>query len=109
MKRTLFITLFLSIFSFNSTVSADVKVVTSIKPIHSLAAYVMDGVEKPNVIVDGYNSPHGFSLKPSHAKMIEKADLIIWVGEDLEAFLAVSYTHLRAHETGRNGGFPGGG
>ena len=87
MKRTLFITLFLSIFSFNSTVSADVKVVTSIKPIHSLAAYVMDGVGKPNVIVDGYNSPHGFSLKPSHAKMIENADLIIWVGEDLEGFL----------------------
>ncbi len=87
MKRTLFITLFLSIFSFNSTVSADVKVVTSIKPIHSLATYVMDGVGKPNVIVDGYNSPHGFSLKPSHAKMIENADLIIWVGEDLEAFL----------------------
>ena len=87
MKRTLFITLFLSIFSFNATVSADVKVVTSIKPIHSLAAYVMDGVSKPDVIVDGYNSPHGFSLKPSHAKMIENADLIIWVGEDLEAFL----------------------
>ena len=62
MKRTLFIALFLFIFSFNSTVSADVKVVTSIKPIHSLAAYVMDGVGKPNVIVDGYNSPHGFSL-----------------------------------------------
>ena len=87
MKRTLFITLFLSIFSFNSIVSADVKVVTSIKPIHSLASHVMDGVGKPNVIVDGYNSPHGFSLKPSHAKMIENADLIIWVGEDLEAFL----------------------
>ena len=87
MKRPLFITLFLSIFSFNSILAADVKVVTSIKPIHSLAAYVMDGVGKPNVIVDGYNSPHGFSLKPSHAKMIENADLIIWVGEDLEAFL----------------------
>ena len=67
--------------------NADVNVVTSIKPIHSLASYVMDGVGKPDVIVDGYNSPHGFSLKPSHAKMIEKADLIIWVGEDLEAFL----------------------
>ena len=87
MKRSLFITLFLSIFSFNTILSADVKVVTSIKPIHSLATYVMDGIGKPDVIVDGYNSPHGFSLKPSHAKMIENADLIIWVGEDLEAFL----------------------
>ena len=78
---------FFFIFGLKSTLNADVNVVTSIKPIHSLASYVMDGVGKPDVIVDGYNSPHGFSLKPSHAKMIEKADLIIWVGEDLEAFL----------------------
>ena len=76
--------------AFLTTISiskAEVKVVASIKPIHSLVSYVMDGVGKPSVIVDGYNSPHGFSLKPSHAKMIENADLIIWVGEDLEAFL----------------------
>ena len=66
---------------------AEVKVVASIKPIYSLASYVMDGVGKPNLIVDGYNSPHAFSLKPSHAKMIENANLIIWVGEALEAFL----------------------
>ena len=84
--KKLTITFFLAL-GLNSLVNADVKVVTSIKPIHSLASYVMDGVSKPDVIVDGYNSPHGFSLKPSHAKMIEKADLIIWVGEDLEAFL----------------------
>ena len=76
--------------AFLATISiskAEVKVVASIKPIHSLVSYVMDGVGEPDVIVDGYNSPHGFSLKPSHAKMIENADLIIWVGEDLEAFL----------------------
>ena len=75
----------LSLISFITPVNADVKVVTSIKPIHSLASYVMDGVGKPDVIVDGYNSPHNFSLKPSHAKMLENADLVIW---------AVSYTHL---------------
>ena len=85
--RKLTISLFFCIFALNSSVNADVKVVASIKPIHSLVSYVMDGVGKPDVIVDGYNSPHGFSLKPSHAKMIENADLIIWVGEDLEAFL----------------------
>ena len=82
----LLITLF-SVFSLISTAVAEVKVVTSIKPVHSLVSYIMDGVGKPDVIVDGYNSPHGFSLKPSHAKMLENADLVIWVGEDLEAFL----------------------
>ena len=78
---------FIALLATLSISKAEVKVVASIKPIHSLVSYVMDGVGKPDVIVDGYNSPHGFSLKPSHAKMIENADLIIWVGEDLEAFL----------------------
>ena len=89
MKKTLLFisSIIIAFLTTLSTTKADVKVVASIKPIHSLASYVMDGVGKPDLIVDGYNSPHGFSLKPSHAKMIEKADLIIWVGEDLEAFL----------------------
>ena len=37
--------------------------------------------------MDGYASPHGFALKPSHAKMLQNADIIFWVGEDLENFL----------------------
>ena len=89
MKKNLSI-ISIIVFTFlaiNSIAKAEIKVVTSIKPIHSLASYVMDGVGKPDIIVDGYNSPHNFSLKPSHAKMIEKANLIIWVGEDLETFL----------------------
>ena len=89
MKKNLTI-ISIIVFTFlaiNSIAKAGIKVVTSIKPIHSLASYVMDGVGKPDIIVDGYNSPHNFSLKPSHAKMIEKANLIIWVGEDLETFL----------------------
>jgi len=89
MKKTLKIisTIFFTLLATNSIAKAEIKVVTSIKPIHSLISSVMDGVGKPDIIVDGYNSPHNFSLKPSHAKMIEKANLIIWVGEDLETFL----------------------
>jgi len=77
----------LSLVSFITPVNADVKVVTSIKPLHSLASYLMDGVGKPDLIVDGYASPHGFSMKPSHAKMLQNADLIFWVGEGMENFL----------------------
>jgi zinc transport system substrate-binding protein len=77
----------ISILTFFTPVNAEVKVVTSIKPLHSLASYVMDGVGKPDLIVDGYASPHGFSMKPSHARMLQNADLIFWVGEDLENFL----------------------
>ena len=75
---------FLTIFT---PVNAEIKVVATIKPIHSLASYLMDGVGKPDLIVDGYASPHGFALKPSHAKMLQDADIIFWVGEDIENFL----------------------
>jgi zinc transport system substrate-binding protein len=77
----------LSLFTFFVPANADVKVVASIKPIHSLASYLMNGVAKPDLIVDGYASPHGFAMKPSHAKMLQNADLIFWVGEDVENFL----------------------
>ena len=86
-KKLPFILSILSLFTIFSPAYADIKVVASIKPIHSLASYLMDGVGKPDLIVDGYASPHGFAMKPSHAKMLQNADLIFWVGEDLENFL----------------------
>ena len=87
LKKLPIILSILSLISFIIPVNADVKAVTSIKPIHSLASYLMDGVGKPDLIIDGYASPHGFSLKPSHAKMLQNADIIFWVGEGLENFL----------------------
>ena len=86
-KKLPFILSILSLFTIFSPAKADIKVVTSIKPVHSLASYLMDGIGKPDLIVDGYASPHGFAMKPSHAKMLQNADLIFWVGEDLESFL----------------------
>ena len=86
-KKLPFILSIISLLTIFSPANADIKVVASIKPIHSLASYLMDGVGKPDLIVDGYASPHGFAMKPSHAKMLQNADLIFWVGEDLENFL----------------------
>ena len=90
MKNLKKIPLIISILSFLTLLSpanAEIKVVASIKPIHSLASYLMDGVGKPDLIVDGYASPHGFAMKPSHAKILQNADIIFWVGEDIENFL----------------------
>ena len=86
-KKLPFILTILSFLTIFVPANAEIKVVTSIKPIHSLASYLMDGVAKPDLIVDGYASPHGFALKPTHAKMLQEADLVFWVGEDLENFL----------------------
>ena len=77
----------IGLFLILTPLKADINVVTSIKPLHSLTSYIMDGVNEPDLIIDGVASPHNFQIKPSHAKMLQKADLVIWVGEDLESFL----------------------
>ena len=62
-------------------------VVVSIKPIHSLVSAVMGEVGKPELLLKGASSPHDYALKPSQAAQLQEADLIFWVGDDLEAFL----------------------
>jgi zinc transport system substrate-binding protein len=62
-------------------------VVASILPLHALAAAVMEGVARPHLLVPPGASPHTFQLKPSEAKKLQEADLVLWVGETLETFL----------------------
>jgi len=70
-----------------SAAHAEINVVTSIKPIHSLVSGVMAGVGVPEVIIEGAGSPHTYSLKPSQATQLQNADLVFWMGDELEAFL----------------------
>ncbi|MGB1329702.1 MAG: zinc ABC transporter substrate-binding protein, partial [Candidatus Puniceispirillaceae bacterium] len=53
----------------------------------SLVSSVMQGVGSPTVIIDGAGSPHTYSLKPSQAKQLQDADLVFWMGDELEPFL----------------------
>lgn len=63
------------------------KVVVSILPLHSLAAGVMQGVGEPQLLVPVGASPHTYSLKPSDARALQSADLVVWIGEALENYL----------------------
>ena len=63
------------------------SVVVSIKPIHALVAGVMQGVAEPKLLVKGAGSPHNYSLRPSEARALANADLVIWIGPQLESFL----------------------
>ncbi|WP_422372164.1 zinc ABC transporter substrate-binding protein [Hoeflea sp.] len=75
------------IVSSATSASADVNVVASIKPVHSLVAAVMEGVGEPGLIIEGAGSPHTYALRPSQARMLEQADVVFWIGHELEAFL----------------------
>ncbi len=63
------------------------QIVTSIKPVHSLVAGVMQGVGEPLLLVSGGASPHDYSLKPSEVRAIDQAQVVFWIGPDLESFL----------------------
>lgn len=76
---------------FTLTVSlaahADVRVLTSIKPLQLIAAAVQDGVGQPAVLLPPGASPHHYALRPSDVRNVREAQLLYWVGADLETFL----------------------
>ncbi|MBV7380029.1 zinc ABC transporter substrate-binding protein [Maritimibacter dapengensis] len=77
-----------SVLGLNTAANADVPVVVAdIPPVHSLVAKVMDGVGSPVLLVQPGASPHGYSLRPSEAASLDKADVVFWIGEGLEPWL----------------------
>lgn len=78
----------LALAPLGGTVLAAPKVVASIPPVHSLVAGVMAGVGEPYLLLKGGSSPHSYAMKPSDARALAEAELVFWVGETLETFLA---------------------
>ena len=63
-------------------------VVATIKPVHSLVSAVMAGVGEPKLLMRGMASPHTYNLRPSDARMLQGARLIVMIGENMETSLA---------------------
>jgi len=80
--------------SLPAAADSGVRVVASIKPVHSIVSAVMAGVGEPHLIVRGATSPHDFSLRPSDAMALEEADVVFLIDEHMEASLAASLESL---------------
>jgi zinc transport system substrate-binding protein len=81
--------LLLLTFAMSVSVQAQVqpRVLTSIKPLQLIAAAVQDGVGQPEVLLPPGASPHHYALRPSDVRRVREADLLYWIGPDLESFL----------------------
>ena len=66
----------------------ELRVVTSIKPVHSLVSTVMAGVGEPHLIIRGHASPHTFTMRPSDAEALEDAHVIFMIDDTMEAAFA---------------------
>ena len=68
-------------------IAAGPRVVVSLKPIHGLVADVMKGVGEPYLLLTASADPHSHALRPSEARKLVQADVVFWVGSNLEGFL----------------------
>jgi zinc transport system substrate-binding protein len=80
-----FLALFVAFIAFSA--HAEVRVLTSIKPLQQIAAAVQDGVGSPDVLLPPGASPHHYALRPSDVRKVGDADLLYWIGPDMENFL----------------------
>lgn len=81
----LFIVIALSLLSLAA--QAEVRVLTSIKPLQLIAAAVQADLGQPEALLPPGASPHHFALRPSDVRKAQQADLLYWIGPDLENFL----------------------
>lgn len=75
------------------------RVVADIAPVHSLVAQVMAGVAEPTLILPRGASPHGYAMRPSEARALQSADLVVWIGPELTPWLDRARENLAAEAT----------
>lgn len=78
---------FVASFLLIGSAHAEVKVLTSIKPLQLIAAAVQDGVAIPEVLLPPGASPHNYALRPSDVRKVQSVDLVYWIGPSMEGFL----------------------
>ncbi|WP_425384424.1 zinc ABC transporter substrate-binding protein [Wolbachia endosymbiont (group B) of Eupithecia inturbata] len=72
---------------YNSAFSSNLKIVATIKPIHSLVASVTDGISKPELLMYEIVSEHNYMLRPSDASKLESSNIIFYIDDSLETFV----------------------
>jgi len=71
------------------------NVVVSLKSLHSLVSAIMSGVGTPLLLLDRPVSPHAARLRPSQARAIARADLVVWIGGPMETFMRPSMANRK--------------
>ncbi len=67
-----------------ATALAAARVVTSIAPLQEITTELMRGVTSPQSIITDGASAHHFAFRPSHMRLLQQADLVIWIDSNFE-------------------------
>ncbi len=94
------VALVLVLFGFSisgAQASETAGIVVTIKPLHSLVSGVMGDTGSATLLVAGASSPHGFQFKPSQMKLLHKAKLVFYIGDNFETFLKDAFEIIPRH------------
>ena len=78
----------------SATQAANAAVVASLKPLGFIASAIADGVTDTQVLLPDGASEHDYSLRPSDVKRLQGADLVVWIGPEMEAFMEKSVKNI---------------
>lgn len=84
----------LGVMLLSTPLFANPQVVVTIKPLYSVAAWMMKGIGTPELLMKEKASPHHFHLLPSHIEKLNTADIFLWVGPDMETEFAKTVSTL---------------
>ncbi len=84
----------LSLALLGATAVSNADVLTTVKPLGFIANAITDGVTETKVLLPTSASPHDYSLKPSDVEQLQSAQLVVWIGEEMESFLEKSIDKL---------------
>ncbi|MDI3413253.1 MULTISPECIES: zinc ABC transporter substrate-binding protein ZnuA [Pantoea] len=93
-KKGGFLTLTAMAFATSAALPAHADIVASIKPVGFIASAIADGVTPVEVLLPDGASEHDYALRPSDVKRLQNADLVVWVGPEMEAFMTKSAASL---------------
>ena len=76
-----------AVFASSTAMASEPKVVVSIKPLELIASAITDGITSPELLLQPGTSPHDYSMKPSDIQKLASANIVFWIGDNLEGFL----------------------
>ncbi|MBY5943629.1 zinc ABC transporter substrate-binding protein [Photobacterium rosenbergii] len=87
MRRLLLTCSTLGLLAAPSLHAEELKVISTVKPVTMIVQELTQGVTSTETLLLAGASPHDYALRPSDARKLNEADLVIWVGPELERFL----------------------
>ena len=92
-RTVILIFLFLG-FAAPTMASQTQGIAVSIKPLHALVQGVMGDTGEADLLMRQSASPHGYSLRPSQLRLLQKARAVFYIDDAFEPFLRNALSNL---------------